>query len=716
MAQVRHQPFGKYVLVHRLAMGGMAEIFLAKQGSVSFEGFERFIVIKRILPNLSENEDFVRMFLDEARLAALLNHPNIVQIYDIGAANGQYFIAMEYLSGRDCRRLMKKAAKRGELVPLQFALQIIHSVCEGLEYAHDRTDSGGRPLNIVHRDISPQNVHVTHDGAVKLLDFGIAKAESQMMETRAGVLKGKYSYMSPEQATGARVDRRSDIFSIGILLFEMTTGRRLFKSENEMQTLRAVIEGNIPHPSAIVPGYPPELDAIVMRALQRPLSERYQSCRELQADVEAFMVSRGFALTPARLGAYVKDLTRDEVDPTQLPEVRSATLPSQAEEGGVDVGAIEPVLEGDIDDGLEPLDEVPTRTPSRPAAPQTGPQEGSAASALSQASSSSPSALSQADASGSRSSLSVLVGQRPALSIGIASLLVALLTAGLILWLVPPNEVEGADPVNRTVPQLPPPPRAQQFGMIRVESNPTTARVAFDGQTMAESTPATLAQVLVGVRHRVTVTVPGQPPQSQDVELRAAGESKTLRFAFAVPATNPTGPLAAADGGTGPSTPGTPEGPGPGPNTPGEGPGENGGQRRMISVTLRSEPPTKIYIDNRLLGDSPASTRVPPGTHSVRCVSSAQEINFSTSVRVPDGAAFASTITIPRGTLRINVLPWANVTVNGRSLGQTPIAPRQVFAGRYNVRIENPQLGKSESRAVNVPPNGAGTLAVDWRN
>lgn len=422
------------------------------------------------------------------------------------------------------------------------------------------------------------------------------------------------------------------------------------------------------------------------------------------------MVAHGFSLTPARLGTYVRDLNQDEIDPTQLPEVRSASVPALRADGE-EVGSLEPMLEGQMDDGLEPLEDVPTRTPSRPVAPDSSSvREPSSASALSQPSA--PSSLSQGEASGSRSSLSLLVGQRPALSIGIASLLVALLTAGLILWLVPPNDVEGADQVGRTVPPLPPPPRAQHYGTIRVESTPTTAHVVFDGQPVADSTPATLAQVTVGVRHRVVVSVPGQPPQSQEVELRTAGESRTLPFSFAVPAPPDSGgPVAVADAGTlvGPGQ-NTPGGPGPG-----EDPGEPGGARR-IAVTIRTEPPTKVYLDNRLLGDSPAATRVPAGTHSVRCVSAAQEINFSTSVRVPDGAPFATTIAIGRGTLRINVLPWANVTVNGRSLGQTPIAPRQVFAGRYQVRIENPQLGKSETRTVTVPANGAGTLAVDWRN
>jgi serine/threonine-protein kinase len=201
------------------------------------------------------------------------------------------------------------------------------------------------------------------------------------------------------------------------------------------------------------------------------------------------------------------------------------------------------------------------------------------------------------------------------------------------------------------------------------------------------------------------VTVPGQPPQAQDVDLRAAGESRTVRFQFA----SAPGPVAVGpDGGTAPGPDAT-VGPG------GTEPGTEQGPRR-VSVTIRTDPPTKVFIDNRAIGQSPASARIAPGTHSVRCADPGQEINFQTSVRVPDGAPFTTTVAIPRGTLRINGLPWSNVTVNGRALGQTPIAPRQVFAGRYLVRIENPQLGKSQTTSVNVPPGGAGTLAVDWRN
>ncbi|MBI2896668.1 MAG: serine/threonine protein kinase [Deltaproteobacteria bacterium] len=692
MAGFRPQPFGKYVLVHRLAMGGMAEIFLAKQGSVSFQGFERFIVIKRILPNLSENEDFVRMFLDEARLAAQLNHPNIVQIYDIGAVDGQYFISMEYLSGRDTRRLMKKAAKRAELIPLPFALQIVHGICEGLEYAHSKTDQSGRPLSIVHRDVSPQNVHVTVDGAVKVLDFGIAKAESQMVETRAGVLKGKYSYMSPEQASGAKVDRRSDIFALGILLFEMTTGRRLFKTDNEMQTLRAVIEAGIPHPVTLLHGYPPELDRIVMRALARPLGERYQSCREMQADIEMFMVSRGIPLTAARLGNYVRELTRDEPDPTRLPEVQGGAVPLTGDDE--DHSGPEEV---DVD-LLDSLDEPPSvGTPSKELL--TGSSPGSGASNASGVGSFSAAQ----EVSGSRSSLSVMVGQRPALSIGIASVLVALVTAGVVLWLVPATRADGADtrvttpqnpwptvPVPGVVPPVPT-PASILYGALQVTSVPAGARVVFDGQDRPEPTPTIITEVTVGEPHSVVVISGDSPPQSRTVRLSTDGQFETLDFRFATESRD--GGVAARDGGAHPPV-----------------------GVKLVAFSLRTEPPTKVVLDSRTLGQSPISTRVSPGSHVLRLTDSANQINYTTSIRVADGQPFSTTIAIPRGTLKVNVLPWANVTVNGRPLGQTPIPPRPVFAGRYSVRIENPTLNRSETQIVTVPPNGAGVLARDWRN
>src|SRR5690606_24924839 len=203
-------------------VGGMAEIFLARQEGL--EGFEKTICIKRIRPHLSSQANFVRMFLNEAKLAAQLNHPNIVQIYDLGRINDSYFIAMEYISGRDMSRIVPKAERAGIPFPMIYALRIASSVCEGLYYAHTKSDAFGNSLNVVHRDVTPENMLVSWDGTVKIVDFGIAKANTQIEQTRAGEIKGKLSYMSPEQAMGKQLDARSDIFSLGAVLYEWVTG------------------------------------------------------------------------------------------------------------------------------------------------------------------------------------------------------------------------------------------------------------------------------------------------------------------------------------------------------------------------------------------------------------------------------------------------------------------------------------------------------------
>ena len=212
-----------YELIRKLASGGMAEVFLAKQKSVG--GFERLVCVKCILPHLSEQHDFITMFHDEARIVANFNHPNIAQIIEIGIDQGRAFIAMEYVDGEDLRNLYNLQAKLGEPIPQVHAAHIAQSVAAGLHYAHIRTDLDGEPLGVVHRDISPQNILISHDGYVKVIDFGVAKAANKMNETRVGVLKGKYAYMSPEQAMGDPIDGRTDVFALAITLYEITTGR-----------------------------------------------------------------------------------------------------------------------------------------------------------------------------------------------------------------------------------------------------------------------------------------------------------------------------------------------------------------------------------------------------------------------------------------------------------------------------------------------------------
>ncbi|HEX4460669.1 MAG TPA: serine/threonine-protein kinase, partial [Polyangia bacterium] len=222
-----NQRLGDYEILKRLAVGGMAEIFLARVRKLT--GFQKMVVIKRILPQLAQNTDFVEMFLDEARIAATLEHPHIVQTYDVGMIDDSYYIAMEYLHGEDVRSIMRAVNTRLQAPPIEQALHIIISAAAGLHYAHEKVGFDGAPLDIVHRDVSPQNLIVTYEGSVKLLDFGIAKASNRLRETRVGTLKGKVPYMSPEQCRSEQLDRRSDIYSLGILMWELTLSRRLYR-------------------------------------------------------------------------------------------------------------------------------------------------------------------------------------------------------------------------------------------------------------------------------------------------------------------------------------------------------------------------------------------------------------------------------------------------------------------------------------------------------
>lgn len=299
------QRFGQYLLVRKLAQGGMAEIYLAKKLGV--EGFERNVVIKCMLEHLSRNQEFVSMFLDEARLAAQLIHPNIAQITDLGIADGRHFICMEYLAGEDLESLLGYARHKGQLVPIPLAARIIHSVLEGLEFAHGYQEQG-RPLELVHRDISPSNIFVTFQGTVKLLDFGIAKAASRLTHTEPGTLKGKLGYMSPEQAQSDEIDARSDLFSLGITFHELLTGRRVFELNDEVRVLVALMNQPVEPPSLRRPEIPPALDRIVLKATERQREKRYASAAEMRADLEEFLQSMPMAPGMSQLAQFVQGL------------------------------------------------------------------------------------------------------------------------------------------------------------------------------------------------------------------------------------------------------------------------------------------------------------------------------------------------------------------------------------------------------------------------
>jgi len=274
MSNFQPTRFGKYLLLEKLATGGMAQLYRAK--IIGVEGFEKFIAIKQILPHLAHEGELITSFIDEAKLAALLNHQNVVQIYDFGSMENSYFITMEFLYGKDLRAVIAKAREKGNPVSLENALYLISKVCAGLDYAHNLKDFQGKSLNIIHRDISPQNVFLTYQGDVKIVDFGIAKAASQSTITQVGMIKGKVAYMSPEQAAGKVIDHRSDIFATGILLYELVAGGRMFKGDDTLQILSKVREAEFTPLGSLKSGLPEKLYDIVAKALAK---ERYGCSR-----------------------------------------------------------------------------------------------------------------------------------------------------------------------------------------------------------------------------------------------------------------------------------------------------------------------------------------------------------------------------------------------------------------------------------------------------
>jgi serine/threonine protein kinase len=298
--------FGRYTLVQRLATGGMAEVFKAK--ILSTHGFEKLLVIKRILPNLAADKTFVSMFIDEAKLTAQLIHPKIVQVTDFGEENGQYFIALEFVDGFDGLALLRSAAQKHVRLPIPICMFVASEVLDALDYAHNATDSDGRPMHLVHRDISPSNVFIARRGDVKLGDFGIAHAQERESKTQAGTLKGKYGYMSPEQVTGAVLDGRSDIFAVGIVLAEMLMGKRLFTAPNDLDVLLMVRDGRLERWDKHGNDIPPRLDAIVRRALAKGLGERFQSAAEFRDALEDLQFEFGMRVGPADIGLLATNL------------------------------------------------------------------------------------------------------------------------------------------------------------------------------------------------------------------------------------------------------------------------------------------------------------------------------------------------------------------------------------------------------------------------
>lgn len=684
--------FGKYTLLRRLAVGGMAELYLALQKSVA--GFEKLIVVKRVLPHLAVDETFVEMLLAEARIAATLTHPNIAQVYDVGVAEGDYFIAMEHVHGEDLRSIVRQMRQKAvRSFPLEHTLAIVMGCCKGLAYAHDRRDLDGEPLEIVHRDISPQNVLVTFTGDVKVVDFGIAKARSANDEEE-GQLKGKVPYMSPEQAQGLPLDSRSDLFSLGVMLFELCTGKRLFKGANEQETLQRIVGGNYPKPREINPNLSERLETIILRALSVDREQRYQDAREMLADLESYIRDDRLAVSALSLGEWMQDLFDDKLaqqkqmlqEGRQLAEVLASEEPEDLA-GTSSMGL-----------SLSGVSQVRTKPASKtpwvllllllglgaagaaatymlwPEAAPTGP--GSIA-----ISTDPPGAAIYIDGSRRPERTPATLSDLPLGTYDVR------LTADGFAPYASQIELTQAATAGTIEAELQR-PTASSFGVVRVNTTPAGARVLVDGSPVEGTTPLTVPELEPGVAHSIAITLNGYETHSENVLLQAGDVSD-------ITATLVRTPL-----------------------------GEN---ETWLTVTTDPESATVTIAGETYDGGSPYEIRLPSGETEVRVARDGYE-SVVREIDLPGGREVELPVELERirrrgggtmrrqtmddtpepaggpGQLTFDARPWCNVTIDGRSLGQTPIVNHTLPSGRHRVTCSNPELGVTRNIPVTIQP------------
>lgn len=677
------ESFGRYVLLKKVARGGMAEIILAKQ--LGLAGFEKLVVVKRILPEYAAQPEFRTMFLDEARLAASLTHPNVVQVYDLGAVDSSLYMAMEFVAGHDLLQIIRAARKVGKQLPLPVVLRIVCDACDGLHYAHTRTDLRGMPLRMVHRDVSPSNILVSYEGVAKLADFGIAKAASRVSKTEAGTVKGKFAYMAPEQITARDIDHRADLFSLGVVLYESLTLVRLFKRDTELAIMKVVLEGVVSPPSSVRPEIPRALDKIVERCLAKRPEDRFGTALEFRLSLQQVLVALGGA-TQGDVEALMDDHFYSERRAylrflESLPS--SNPLTDELSFGQLEVTGTG--ADSATGSSLDNLDVV-VLAPPRPAR------------------------------------------RWAATSVGLA-LLAALMTAGLFLTVLAP-----AAPV------------AVSTGELVLDTNPPHALVYLDGARQRGTTPVELKDLSIGRDYRVRLEAEGLEPAEFVARLDPAAPRRQVSVTMtpSVSArdvrlrTIPPGAVLSVDGkdvGGSPyqfkSHPGMThqiraQAPGFEPETtqltvtrapetelvltlePAVAPAAH------CATTLSSTPTLELSVGARRLGRTPITVDLTQGkvTLSWRNAGGGtgrREVEVRCE---PTGTA---EIVLRKGTLSVTAKPWADVFLGSAKLGTTPVAPRTMYEGDYELKLVNPDLGIIRSVKVTVRPGARALVREDLR-
>lgn len=495
---------GKYRIIAELGHGGMADVYLAVARGAA--GFSKLVVIKRLRANLVDQPEFVRMLVDEARLAGRLNHPNCVQTIEVTLQGEQYYIAMEYLDGQPMHRVLHRANRESGRLPFKLSARILADSLSGLHYAHELKEFDGTPLDVVHRDATPQNIFITYDGSVKVVDFGIAKAVGRASETRAGVIKGKVAYMAPEQAAGMDVDRRADIFSVGVMLWEAAAGQRMWSDQKELQILQRLISGDYPtSPRSVNPEVSPELDRICAKALARDADDRYATAEDFRRELEAAIEAEGHRVTNRELGEYLADLFKDRREQTQkviekqLRELRDA-----------DTDRFENVP--------LTLEVVPSQTlPNLMQSGHDGTPSGREISAMSMPGGSAPrdvtgTGLSKVGAAGAQSG-SALSASRSNKAFWAVGLGVGGIVAGLAIWMTraPAPAVEAAPAVQ----PAPAPQRVEEIA-ITIRATPVEARFFIDDGPALQN-PHVGRFPKDGSEHQIRIEAPGYVSRTRTV-------------------------------------------------------------------------------------------------------------------------------------------------------------------------------------------------------
>ena len=648
------QRFGNYILLDRINVGGMAEVFRGKQ--VGVEGFARLVALKRILPNISADQDFIDMFIDEAKLAVQMHHANIVQIYDLGQAEGSYYIAMEYIPGVDLKTVWDRARRRNRLLPIAMSAYIMQRVAEGLDFAHRKRDDRGNDIGLVHRDVSPQNVLISFEGEVKVVDFGIAKAKNKVSKTQAGTLKGKFGYMSPEQVRGIELDNRSDIFAVGAVLYELIVGERLFLGESDFSTLEKVRNVEMVPPSQLNKSLSPQIERIVMKALQKNRDDRYRHTSEVSEDLQRYLFESNQPFQRTDLARYMKQHFKSEIDKEyeRLERYRDVSLanvpasPAQASSASEDI-------EITVDDpnaeeayskqaASRPASAMPA--PSMPAPSMPAPSM-PAPSMPAPTSMPAPVTMTPTPAAPPG-----LPGWAKGLIAGLSVLVVIALS--LVIWVV-----VFRGPSTQNVPQS---------GSLTLDVTPPDAEIWLNSKRVATKSP--FAADL--------------PVKTHVLEIRKEGYKRVLR------------PIRIEPGQTRVETI------------------KLEADAVKASLLIRSKPKgASVWIDGKDTEfETPATiTQLPAGERELELKRDSVSI-YKTKVTLKAGQVEAMEVDLTRlpTTLKVNASrSGARVTINGRAKGVTPLVLTQLKPGMYKVRVE---LDKCDAYVQRVRLEAAATKVV----